>query len=72
MNKNCCKHCRRIFKPNPRLKKQLYCNRKACQRARKTKWQKQKMTKLNCINTYKISTYALKLNVIELGNVFSL
>jgi hypothetical protein len=28
--------------------------------------------KLNCINTYKISTYALKLNVIELGNVFSL
>ncbi len=44
MNKNCCKHCRRIFKPNPRLKNQLYCNRKACQRARKTKWQKQKMT----------------------------
>ena len=43
MNKNCCKHCRRIFKQNPRVKNQLYCSRKPCQRARKTKWQKQKM-----------------------------
>jgi hypothetical protein len=32
----------------------------------------QTYAKLNCINTYKISRYALKLNDIELGNVFSL
>jgi len=32
----------------------------------------QDLTKLNCINIYKISEYALRLNDIELGNLFLL
>ena len=40
---NRCTHCRRLFRPNPRVKNQRYYSRRACQRARKTLWQKQKM-----------------------------
>ncbi len=43
MNQNRCRHCHTIFLPNPRIKKQRYCNRPECQRARKALWQKQKM-----------------------------
>lgn len=35
--------CRCHFKPNPRIKNQEYCNRKACQRVRKKRWQRRKM-----------------------------
>jgi len=35
--------CGRIVDANPRAKNQSYCGRKPCQRARKRKWQKQKM-----------------------------
>jgi len=38
-----CAHCRRLFRPNPRVKKQRYCSEKSCQRARKSLWQKEKM-----------------------------
>jgi hypothetical protein len=38
-----CKNCRRILNPNPRIKNQQFCNRKECQRARKTAWQRNKM-----------------------------
>ena len=41
--KNRCAHCRRRFVPNPRVKTQRYCSRKLCQRARKAKWQRDKM-----------------------------
>ena len=37
-------HCRRIFDPDPRVKNQRYCGDKDCQRARKRKWQKEKLT----------------------------
>ncbi len=41
-----CKNCRRVIqKPNRRIKNQNYCRRKACQRARKRKWQRRKMAK---------------------------
>lgn len=40
-----CIHCKREYKVNPRVKEQQYCNSKACQRVRKTKWQKEKMVK---------------------------
>ena len=35
--------CRRLFNPNPRVKNQQYCDKKDCQRARKRRWQRQKM-----------------------------
>lgn len=35
--------CRRLFLPNPRVKNHRYCDKKDCQRARKTRWQRQKM-----------------------------
>ena len=34
---NKCVHCRRHFRPNPKIKNQSYCGRKECQRARKSK-----------------------------------
>lgn len=40
---NRCRHCRRSFIANPRVKKQQYCSRKTCQRARRAAWQKYKM-----------------------------
>ncbi len=36
-------HCGRLFDPDPRVKNQAYCGEKACQRARKRKWQKEKL-----------------------------
>ena len=36
-------HCGRIFDPDPRVKNQCYCGDKDCQRARKRKWQKEKL-----------------------------
>ena len=36
-------HCRRILNPDPRVKNQRYCGEKACQRARKRQWQKEKL-----------------------------
>lgn len=38
-----CAHCRRLFRPDPRVKNQRFCGQKPCQRARKTLWQRQKM-----------------------------
>ena len=38
-----CKHCHRLFIPNPRVIDQQYCSQKVCQRARKRHWQRQKM-----------------------------
>jgi hypothetical protein len=38
-----CKHCQRLVPANPRVKDQLYCGRKKCQRARKSDWHRQKM-----------------------------
>jgi len=35
--------CRRLFNPNPRVKNHRYCDKKDCQRARKRRWQRQKM-----------------------------
>lgn len=44
MNKTIkCVNCRRIVTANHRLKKQEYCNRKACQRIRKNKWKQNKI-----------------------------
>lgn len=39
-----CKNCRRVLPPNPHVKNYQYCNRKACQRARKARWQRKKMS----------------------------
>lgn len=39
-----CKNCRRWLDLNPHVKNHEYCNRKACQRARKRRWQQQKMS----------------------------
>ena len=38
-----CTHCGRLFAPDPRVKNQRYCGEKDCQRARKRKWQKEKL-----------------------------
>ncbi len=38
-----CAHCRCLFVPNPRVKTQRFCSNKTCQRARKTRWQRDKM-----------------------------
>lgn len=38
-----CRHCGRLFLPNPRVKEQRYCGRPACQRARRAAWQRHKM-----------------------------
>ena len=40
-----CPHCKRLFIRDPRVKNQRYCGAKACQRARKAEWQRQKMAK---------------------------
>jgi hypothetical protein len=39
-----CSHCGRSVRANPRLREQRYCGDRCCQRARKTLWQRQKMT----------------------------
>ena len=41
--KSLCVHCRRLFVENPRVKNQTHCSRTACQRARKSRWQRHKM-----------------------------
>lgn len=41
--KSQCAHCRRRFVPHPRVKTQRFCANKACQRARKAQWQREKM-----------------------------
>lgn len=38
-----CAHCGRRILSNPRVKEQRYCSQQACQRARKTRWQREKM-----------------------------
>ena len=38
-----CKHCHRQLSPHPRVKNQQFCGRKACQRARKSQWQRRKI-----------------------------
>lgn len=38
-----CKHCKKVFKPNPRVPKQQYCSNPECQKARKREWQKRKL-----------------------------
>ena len=43
MNKVRCAHCGCRFVPNPRIKNQRYCEKRQCQRARKTSWQRQKL-----------------------------
>jgi hypothetical protein len=39
-----CAHCRRSFHPDPRVKNPRFCGSAVCQRARKTLWQRQKMS----------------------------
>jgi len=39
-----CAHCGCHFVPNPRVKNQAYCRQKDCQRARKRKWQREKLS----------------------------
>jgi len=43
MNKVRCAHCRCLFVPNHRIKNQHYCNKRECQRARKSAWQRRKL-----------------------------
>lgn len=38
-----CRHCGCLFEVCNKVKKHEYCNKKKCQRARKRKWQKQKI-----------------------------
>lgn len=38
-----CAYCRRKYLKNPRVKQQSYCGRTECQRARKRRWQRQKL-----------------------------
>lgn len=38
-----CAHCRCHFLPDPRVKPQRFCSNKACQRARKAQWQRDKL-----------------------------
>lgn len=38
-----CVHCGCDFKPDPRVKNQRYCSAEECQRARKRKWQQEKL-----------------------------
>jgi hypothetical protein len=40
-----CVFCKRKFLANPRLCYQQYCTRSECQRARKRKWQREKLAK---------------------------
>lgn len=39
-----CANCRKIFTPRPGVRNQQYCSNPACQKARKKKWQKDKLT----------------------------
>ena len=43
--RNRCIHCQRYFRPNPRVKEQRYCGQEKCQRARKSRWQREKMAR---------------------------
>jgi hypothetical protein len=38
-----CVHCQETVPANPRIKDQEYCGKPACQRARKTAWERQKI-----------------------------
>jgi len=43
---NCiCIHCGKSFKSNPRVKNQIYCSQKECQKARRARWQRLKMAR---------------------------
>lgn len=39
-----CVHCGKSFKSNPRVKNQRYCSEKDCQKARRARWQRLKMS----------------------------
>jgi hypothetical protein len=39
-----CAFCRRKYTKNPRVKRQSYCGKQPCQRARRRRWQRQKMS----------------------------
>jgi len=48
-----CHHCQKRFPKNPRVKDQKYCGLRACQGARKNKWEREKLKndphyKANC------------------------
>lgn len=38
-----CIHCGKSFSSNPRVKNQRYCSHRGCQRARRARWQREKM-----------------------------
>ena len=38
-----CVNCKRVFTPQPHVKNQHYCQKRACQKARKRKWQQEKL-----------------------------
>ena len=40
-----CIHCGKSFKTNPRVKNQRYCKNENCQKARRARWQRDKMAK---------------------------
>ena len=43
MKKKKCKHCRCLFEPSPKHPNQQYCKKEKCRKARKAKWQRDKM-----------------------------
>ena len=43
MDRRRCRHCHSIFVPDPRVKNHAYCNRPKCQRAKKARWQREKV-----------------------------
>lgn len=38
-----CAHCQKLVRRNPRIRNQRYCGAEACQKARKRRWQSNKM-----------------------------
>ncbi len=44
MKRRKCKNCNELFVITPKHPDQKYCSRKECQRARKTQWQRQKLS----------------------------
>ena len=45
MEKKTCLCCKKHFHPHPAVRDQQYCSNQECQRARKRKWQKEKLSR---------------------------
>jgi hypothetical protein len=44
VNKHRCRACGRFFRPCPKVRDQQYCSERACQKVRKRRWQKSKLS----------------------------